>query len=43
MKLLRGLSSRHEFGEPAMAMVADTLLVAAVIAGGLIFWIYVIS
>jgi hypothetical protein len=43
MKLLRRLYSKREFGEPAIAMLADTLLVAAVIAGGLILWIYVTS
>jgi hypothetical protein len=43
MKLLSRLYSKREFGEPAIAMLADTLLLVAVIAGALIFWTYVTS
>ena len=43
MKLLSRLYSKREFGAPAIAMLADTLLLAAVIAGALIFWTYVTS
>ncbi len=43
MKLLRRFYSKREFGEPAIAMLADTVLLATVIAGGLIFSIYITS
>ncbi len=43
MKLLCRLYPKREFGEPAIAILADMFLLAAVIAGGLIFWIYVTS
>ncbi len=43
MRFLSRLYSKREFGEPAIAMLADTILLAAVIAGGFIFWIYVTS
>jgi hypothetical protein len=42
MKLLHPLYSKREFSEPAIAMLADTLLSAAVIAGVLLYiWTFV--
>ena len=35
MRLLRRLYSKREFGDPATAVVADALLVAAAVTGAL--------
>ncbi len=37
MKLLRRLYSKRDFGEPTVALLADALLIAALVAGALYF------
>ncbi len=38
MKSLRRLYSKREFGDPAVAMLADALLLAVVLVSALFLW-----
>ncbi len=43
MKLLRRVYPKHEFGEPAVAMLADVLLLVVVVGGTLVFLAVMVS
>ncbi len=42
MKLLRRLYPKHEFGEPAVAMLADVLLLVVLVCGTLVLLVVMV-